>query len=1106
MKHTVEKLALWFNGLPSEAQYKFMAHWLAIEAQGITQGKLAAEVANVVSQDARHQIDKSALIKSLYAYDLQKNCFKKVRWRKSGIKLDDLTLICSAINQHRETVCQEKRVSAEQFYNAARRQLGKENSQRTPLTDFSGELTGNSHLDRLARTLAQSKQWTTVPSVLRRSPNVDIRELYVELRILADAGQVLSTHSQREFVVENDFYVKDRAIHFINAESLLTRLSHRSVLVGPPGSGKSTLMRWLYVYLLDNIKQLKLYPVPVQLRKYADQIQDGLNTTLVQFAWNQLAAETADRISQAPLQSSKNVNIIYLLDGWDEVPPSLHNCMRDIINAETSHHCTLITSRQSGIPELLQDGQTIFYEIGPLTDYAIATLCQRYAKQRHAIQRIPELFNILERTPALMLVAKNPYLLTLFCEVYFEHFNLPGYQVYAPHWVMTQASSLMRDDHNFVFTAPNEGHVTKADFEAIQTIAYQLSFGAHEKNTIFSAAHMQLPSGNDFTDSPLLRSRFFNAIKKNKNTLTNNGDFEFSHLRLQEFFAAQYVANTELTSNIDWIANKFLSLAWREEMGFVGGELAHDADNAYWRTLKYWLQNPDLGGEIIRRAADILSVVGVEDGGVSLLNIDVRQLLWEIIKEPERILLEENLSALLRLDVEFMVQKVLEKEIEDTMLAEFVYRKIPLHFRRSLLDEKLRANPIHSWMIGLPARAFPAKNVIEKLVACALNEALPEADRIAALRDLGSGRVIECISPLLHLMDDNNTEIANAAIESLGKIGGRLVAMTMAELLLNTPIRVETVYTLLNALTIQGYGVLEPYSRDFMLAKIDGLNEIDNLKLILNALEGTAISCPPARLLKILENTEENNELRETVASVLHGITEADFISRAINVLKTKCHKKLRNQIISACPYIPVDYDFTWLWEFFLTLDNQEHGKQLLLMLFFRTLRQFGNHPLSYVLIPFMENVLQELIQEEAAPVHKCTLKQLDLLQKRRDERVIHQKLMQLVSKTGLSEEVKALVISAIIPAMLTPQEIERLIHMLPEVIDGEYAALSDALAMALFIARPVLASKIIRLAKSSRKNIGKMLITAILTRANQWGFIVFNDHVIGPNGQKVST
>lgn len=1096
MEQEVRKLAAWFNALPAETQYKFTAQWLAIEAQGITQGKLAHQL------NDKAVASKHALVKMLYAYDLEKDRFKQVKWRKSGITVDDITSICHAINKHRETVRQEKKVSAEQFYDQAWRQLGQVFPVKTKLT--AAEKSTGHDLEQLAGMLMQSEQWMTVPSVLRRSPNVDIRELYVELRILADARQGLSAYGCRDFTVENDFYQKDRATHYMNAESLLTRSKHRSVLVGPPGAGKSTLLRWLCVYLLDAIEQIRLYPVPVQLRKYADQLQDDGDCTLLQFAWQQLKIETGSRILQAPLENGDIPAMIYLLDGWDEVPLSMRNRVRDKINEGTSRYCTLITSRQSGMPDLLQDGQTEFYEIGPLTDYAIAKLCQQYGKQRNAMQRIPELFNILECTPSLMPVAKNPYLLTLFCEVYFEHIKLPDYQAYAPHWVMTQAARLMKDDHNFIFIAPDQRHITESDFETIKNIAFQLSFGAHEKRTIFSAAQMQLPSGKDFLDSSLAISRFFNVSRKNQNAVSDHCNFEFSHLRLQEFFAAQYVIKTDVLKDTDWIAHKFLSLAWREEIGFIGGELAGDADNVFWSTLKCWLETPDLGGEIIRRAAGILSVIGVEEGGYSLLGLDLRELLWQKIKEPERVLLEENLSTLLALDTEFMVQKVLEKEIEDTILNEVIYRKIPFHFRRSLLDDQLRADPVHSWMIGLPARAFPAKEAIEKLIACAADVQLAEADRIAALRDLGAGRVMACVPHLLHLMDDENTEIANAAIETFGKIGGRQVAMAMAELLLRTPVCIETFSTLLNALTVDGYGVIEPYSRDYLLSRINVLTDIDNLKLALNALEGTVIPCPPKRLLEILEDTEEDAELRKTVASVFRGITDGYSIARVIDLLKTEPHKKIRNQLMSTCSYIPVDYDFSWLWAYFLTLDNHMHEKQLLLLLFLRTLRQFGNHPIGKVLMPYMDTALHELLKGEATPTHKCTLKHIDLLQKRKNKQAIHQILMRLVMNTELPEDIKALAVSALMPSMLTQAELEKFMDMLSEAIDKDYAALSDALTTILFTAHPASAPDMLRLAASFRNNTGKTQITSILTKAHRWGFLIFSDHVIGPDGHRV--
>lgn len=106
---------------------------------------------------------------------------------------------------------------------------------------------------------------------------------------------------------------------------------------------------------------------------------------------------------------------------------------------------------------------------------------------------------------------------------------------------------------------------------------------------------------------------------------------------------------------------------------------------------------------------------------------------------------------------------------------------------------------------------------------------------------------------------------------------------------------------------------------------------------------------------------------------------------------------------------------------------------------------------------------------------------------------------------TELPEDIKALAVSALMPSMLTRTERDKFMDMLSEAIDSDHAALSDALTTTLFTAHPASAPDVIRLAASFRNNTGKTQIASILTKAHHWGFLVFNDDVIGPDDHRVT-
>lgn len=1106
MGKKVSELAHWFQNLPAENQYQFSSKWIQTEAP-ISQEALAGYLGSTASV---------ALIKRFKSYDFKKQTLKKISGTNTGIRLQDIELVCRAINKYRDETALKDRVSSDLFYDQAWCELSQQFQITPPLA------AGNTQdmLDMYAELLSKSKQWTTVQPVLRRSQNIDIRDLYVEIRLLSDEREGLKSFDSKDFISENDFVQQDRGQHYISAESLVARASRRNVLVGPPGAGKSTLMRWLCVYLLDELAQFKMYPVPIQLKSFADELENKPDLSFLAYVWMQLTAESGQ---EGIVQSHKSADfvrllrskkIIYLLDGWDEVPPSMRKGLRETISRETANDCTLITSRQSGIPDLLQDGQTTFYEFGSLTDYAIAKLCRQYGQQRNATQLIPVIFSQLEKTPSLWSVSGNPYLLTLFCEVFFAHETLPEYRVCSPYWVMAEATKLMTKNHNYAYPYPHPDHLTQRDIERMEALACELSFGEQEKCTTFDPVHATLCLEINFIASALAASRFFNANKIKSEEAAAQQFFEFSHLRLQEFFAAEKAVRSGLYEQPKWIEKKLLSTLWREEICFMGAILAdQDSDTVFWQTHAGLMNNPDIGGEVLRRIVGILAVAGVEDGGVALLGCDVREHLWHLIN-PMQVMLDENLSALLALDVAFLEQKLYEEEVTDALLAEIIYRKIPLQLRRNRLDAKLRKNKKYSWLVGLPARAFPTKEVIDKLISDALNPQKTEEKRIAAMRDLGAARAVECVEPLLHLIDDKNENIANATIETLSKIGGRSVAMAMAEQLVKTPIRVEIVHTLLNALTLSGYGIMESYARDFLVEELIHLpDNHDSLSLVLHALEGSPIPWPPSRLLQIVDQKNAFPEaMRVDAANVFRGITDAAFLTRALDLQMSECSVKVRIQLIKACPFIPTNYHAVpVLWEQFLVRseDVQEKNQALyLLLLCLRSLRLFGNHPIGSLLTTYMEQALDKIQAGDETTLHKLVLKHAELLCKRRNARKIQENLVNIAISTKLSEEFRVLAVAALAYFKTYQSTLDTLYNVLQDTVQLGHAALrlSEELATTLFTCRPALAPSLIKLAQSADEDTCQMLTVSILTKAQRWGYLIYMDHVIGPDGQKVLT
>ncbi len=549
-------------------------------------------------------------------------------------------------------------------------------------------------LDPLLKTyerIQNSKLFTRLPPLFDSTENFPISDMYVELTVaesleIADPLRLIRGLSLAD---EQEARHKQKRARHLSLNECVNNTQHNNIVIlGDPGSGKTSLLKYLCLQIAKGENKRWAFPVFISLRQYWLEKEKNPDLSLLNFSISSFFSDQASidspiasNVQYHPqltpsmmlenilvdISSSEKKHVLFLLDGLDEIASNTHaiETVSNDIRQLGEKFSWVLTSRYTGFYSSITDD--IRYEVVSLHYEAITNLVTNWFKntrQKDAKEKTKLILEQISENSRLMEMSRNPFLLTLLC--YVQNFNKSSQLPIQRNEIYDEIINLIQKQLRTKYQDNNLFRNT--EFQYIAKFCYYLYTKVDNAPLqLFQHDHWYkcaLPDNPPDFERHFLSSRLLNSWKK-------QGDYHFVHLTFQEYFVAQYLSLLSPDQYTTYLFNP----QWRVIYRFLAGILGQKKDKKAFNDLVRYLLNPvDKMKLLYVEAAMLLLEAEVEDS-TSILGYDVREKLWYLWCNDKSYLKNSSGEALALLSPNYVIKNhldIIERKKEEIALKKSI--------------------------------------------------------------------------------------------------------------------------------------------------------------------------------------------------------------------------------------------------------------------------------------------------------------------------------------------------------------------------------------------------------------------------------------------------